>query len=125
MPNKLKLYLVSILGVTRTQNDAGEPKSLYVHMPWITEATDIDAAADQACTEAEKWFPRSGGFVDCDIAIDPMPKEYYERLTYFANLKRLAEDPDPKEKKIYFRCHTGGESEEDEDVMVAYDGPIS
>ena len=125
MSNKLKLYLVSILGVSRTTTDEGEPKSLFVHLPWITEATDIDEAANQACTEAGKWFPRSEGFVDCDISIDPMPQEYYERLTHFANLKRLAENPDPKENKIYFRCDTSSESEEDEDVMVAYDRPAS
>ena len=53
-----------------------------------------------------------------------MPPEYYERLTAFANLKRLAENPDPKEKKIYFRCHTGSDGE-DEDVMVAYDRPVN
>jgi len=41
------------------------------------------------------------------------------------NLKRLAENPDPKETPISFRCHTGGESEEGEDVMVAYDRPVS
>jgi len=125
MSNNLKLYLVSILAIRPTVNDKGEPKSLHVHMPWLTEATDIDDAADQACTEAGKWFPRSAGFVDCDIAVDPMSQEYYERLTAFANLKRLAENPDPKEKKIYFRCYTSSESEEDEDVMVAYDRPVS
>ena len=125
MSNNLKLYLVSILAIRPTVNDKGEPKSLHVHMPWITEATDIDDAADQACTEAGKWFPRSAGFVDCDIAVDPMSQEYYERLTAFANLKRLAGNPGPKEKKIYFRCYTSSESEEDEDVMVAYDRPVS
>ena len=92
-------------------------------MPFIIEATDIDAADDEACTEAEKWFPRSEGFVDCNITVKPLPPEYHERLTKFANLKRLVENPDPKEGMIYFRCHTGSEneSEEDEDVMVAHD----
>ena len=125
MPNKLKLYLVSMLGVRTTHTDNGEPKSLFCHIPFIMEAKDIDAAADEACTEAEKWFPEDEGFVDCNITVKPLPPEYYERLTHFANLKRLAENPDPKEGMIYFRCHTGAESEEDEDVMVAYDRPVS
>ena len=50
--------------------------------------------------------------------------EHYERLTIFANLKRLAENPDPKEGMIYFNCR-GTESEEGEDVMVVYDRPVS
>jgi hypothetical protein len=125
MSNKLKLYLVSMLGVRRTVTDSGEPKSLFSHIPFIIEATDIDAASDEACNEAEKWFPRSGGFVDCDISVKPVPPEYYDRLTKFANLKRLAENPDPKEGLIHFSCHTGGESEEGEDVMVVYDLPPS
>jgi len=125
MPKELKLYIVSILAIRPTTNDKGEPKNLFVHMPWIVEATDIDDAAQQACTEAGKWFPRDGGFIECDIAVDAVPKEYYERLTIFANLKRLAGDPDPREKKIVFRCYTGTESEEGEDVMVAYDRPVS
>jgi hypothetical protein len=125
MSSKLKLYIVSILGVRAIVNDQGEPKSLYVHMPWMVEAKDIDDAADQACTEAGKWFPRHEGFVDCDIAVEAVPKEYYERLTIFANVKRLAEDPDPKEKKIYFRCDTTVEGEEGEGVVVEYDRPAS
>lgn len=125
MPNKLKLYLVSMLGVRSTLTDNGEPKSLYCHIPFMIEAKDLDAAADEACTEAEKWFPRDEGFVDCDISVKPVPPEYYDRLTKFANLKRLAENPDPKEGLIHFRCHTGGESEEGADVMVAYDRPVS
>jgi hypothetical protein len=125
MSKHLKLYIVSILGVRSIVNDKGEPKSLFVHMPWMVEAKNIDDAADQACTEAGKWFPRSEGFVDCDIAVEAVPKEYYERLTIFANVQRLAENPDPKEEKIYFRCDTSSESEEGEDVMVEYDRPVS
>lgn len=124
MPNKLKLYLVSMLGVRGTLTDAGDTKSLFCHIPFIIEATDIDAAADEARTEAEKWFPEDEGFIDCNITVKPLPPEYYERLTKFANLKRLAENPDPKEGMIYFRCH-GSESEEGEDVMIAYDRPVS
>jgi hypothetical protein len=41
------------------------------------------------------------------------------------NLKRLAENLEPKEKPRFFRCHTGGESEEGEDVMIAYDRPAN
>ena len=63
MPNKLKLYLVSMLGVRPAVTDDGEPQSLFCHIPFMIEATDIDAAADEACNEAEKWFPRSRGFV--------------------------------------------------------------
>src|SRR5438128_1572376 len=125
MPNKLKLYLVSMLGVRATVTDDGDPKSLFCHIPFIIEAKDIDAASDEACTEAEKWFPADEGFVDCNITVKPVPPEYYERLKHFANLKRLAENPDPKETMIYFRCHTGGENEDGEDVMVAYDRPVS
>jgi hypothetical protein len=40
-------------------------------------------------------------------------------------LKRLAEAPDPREKPIYFRCHTGGGNEEGEDVLVEFDRPAS
>jgi hypothetical protein len=125
MPIKLKLYLVSMLGISETVTDDGDPKSLFCHIPFIIEAKDIDAAADEACTEAEKWFPADEGFIDCDISVKPLPPEYYERLTKFANLKRLAENSDPKEGLIHFRCHIGSESDEDEDVMVEYDAPVS
>jgi len=54
MSTKLKLYIVSIMAIRRDTNDKGEPKSLFVHMPWMVEARDIDDAAQQACTEAEK-----------------------------------------------------------------------
>ena len=43
MSKKLKLYLVSILGVSRTYKD-DQPKSLYVHLPIMVEAKDIDSA---------------------------------------------------------------------------------
>jgi hypothetical protein len=65
----------------------------------MVEATNIDDAAQQACIEAGKWFPRDGGFIDCDIAVDAVPKEYYERLTIFANLKRPARRSRPKRKE--------------------------
>jgi len=57
MPNKFKLYLVSILDVRATVTDGGDPKDLFCHIPFIIEAKDIDAASDEACTEAGKWFP--------------------------------------------------------------------
>ena len=56
MSTKLKLYIVSILGVKSTYKD-DQPKSLFCHVPIILEAKDINSAADQACTEAQKWFP--------------------------------------------------------------------
>jgi hypothetical protein len=34
----------------------------FCHVPLMVEATDIDSAADQACTEARKWFPAHEGF---------------------------------------------------------------
>ena len=67
--------------------------------------------------------PAQWGVVDCDIAIDPKPKRYYERLTHFANIKRLAENPDPKEKRS--TSATSVACEEHEDVMVAYDRPVN
>src|SRR5260221_12180675 len=124
MSKKLKLYLVSILGVSRTYKD-DQPKSLYVHLPIMVEAKDIDTAADQACTEAEKWFPQHEGFVDCDISITPLSSEYYLRLSQFTNLKRLAEAPDTRYKPITSRCHTGGDNDEEEDVVVEFDRPAS
>jgi len=124
MSQKLKLYIVSILAISPTTNDQGEPKSLYVHMPWIVEATNIEAAGDEACNTAGKWFPQGDGYVDCDIVV--YPPEVYERLTKSVDdLEHFGEDLDLKEKPISFRCYTGGESEEGEDVMIAYDRPVS
>ena len=122
MSNKLKLYIVSILAVRPVTNDKGEPNSLYFHRPWIVEARNLEDAGQQACTEAEKWFPIDRGFTQCDISIDPVPKEYYERLAIFAQLKNMAKEADPKEKGGTVSCYTTMESE---DVLVAFDGPVS
>ena len=114
-----------MLGVRSTQDDNDQPKSLFCHLPLMVEAKDIDSAAEQACTEAQKWFPQSGGFCDCDISIKPLSPEYYLRLSQFAQLKSLAEAPDPREQPIVFRCHTGGADDEGDDVVVELDRPAS
>ena len=38
-------------------------------------------------------------------------------------MKRLAEDPEPFEQPISFRCHTGGADEDD--VVIELDRPAS
>jgi hypothetical protein len=40
MTRKLKLYLVSMLGVRSILTDEGDPKSLFTHIPFIIEAKD-------------------------------------------------------------------------------------
>jgi hypothetical protein len=122
--DELKLYIVSILAISETTDDQGERKRFYTHMPWAVRAADIEAAGDEACNAAGKWFPQTKGYVDCQI--DVHPPEVYERLTKSANLEHFGKDLDLKEKPISFRCYTGGEiSEGDADVVAAYDRPVS
>ena len=124
MSKKLKLYLVSMLGVRTIYRD-DEPRSLFCHVPLLIDATDIDSAAEQACTEARKWFPRHQGFKTTDVSVKPISPEYYLRLSQFANLKRLAEKPDPYEQPLFFRCDTSEADEEGEGVVVEFDRPAS
>jgi hypothetical protein len=124
MSNKLKLYLVSLLGIRSTFED-DKPKSLFCHVPLMVEATDIVSAAEQACTEARKWFPVHEGFKATDVSVKPVSPEYYLRLSQFGKLQRLAETPDPLEQPLVFRCDTSEADEEGEDVVVEFDRPAS
>ena len=124
MSNKLKLYLVSLLGIRSTYED-DKPKSLFCHVPLMVEATDIDSAAKQACSEARKWFPAHEGFKTTDVSVKPVSPEYYLRLSQFAKLQRLAEKPDPFEQPRVFRCDTSEADEEGEGVVIEFDRPAS
>ena len=120
----LKLYIASILGISRTYDDKEQPRSLYVHVPFRVEARDIGRASDEACTEARKWFPREEGFYEVDVSIKPISAEYYKRLSQFAKLERLATTPGPWEQPVVFCCDTS-DPDEAEGIVSELDQPPS
>ena len=105
MSDRTKLYLVSILGISKRPDVPGEkPVSRYVHVPLLVDAECIDDAEDAACVEANKLFPPDLGFQTRHIAVKPIPPEEYIRFLQLANEGKLATNEEPAEQAVHFLC---------------------
>lgn len=120
----MKLYLVSILGLSERADVAGEEKkNRYIHIPSFIEADSIEDAQEEACVLANNLFLKRQGFYRKHITIKPVTEEEYLLLLHYAH-SGLITDNELPEQKVAFLCD---EADIDpEDLMIfEFDKPSS
>lgn len=71
---KIRLYLVSYLGVIEAPDPKDETKKYTVtfHYPELIQSQSIDIARQMACAHAEELWPKEKGWISRSITIDPV-----------------------------------------------------
>ncbi len=107
MSDRQKLYLVSILGISKRTDDPTQPGkevSRYVQVPLLIVETCIDNAEEEACVQANRMFPESLGFKTKHITVQPIEPAAYLHLVQLSQQNLLADSDEPAEQGTYFEC---------------------
>jgi hypothetical protein len=122
MSDRNKLYLVSILGISRRAEDPTQPDKQvgrYIHIPMLIIEQSIDNAEEEACVQANRMFSKELGFVAKHIAVQPMPPEAYLQILQLSHQGLLADSDEPVEQAVYFECSLA-EPDPDDDVIFEF-----
>ncbi len=100
----MKLYLASILGLSKRADLPGEKeKHRYIHIPSLIDAESIDDAEEEACVLANNLFSKRQGFYLKNITIKPITEEEYLLLLRYAHAGLITHDETP-EQAVEFNC---------------------
>jgi hypothetical protein len=114
----MKLYLASILGLSKTADVPGkEEKRFYIHIPSLIEGESIEDAQEEACVLANNLFLKRQGFYLKHITLKPITEEEYLLLLRYAHAG-LITDKELPEQKVYFLCD---EADVDPDDLVIFE----
>src|ERR1700686_3927079 len=100
--DKIRLYLVSLLGVAQDRNNL-----TTFHYAEVFEAQSIDMVRRMACERIHELWPREKGFVSRTVTIDPIQPDPIKRVLQFWQSGLLAKQIDPPEDPIEVNCDTG------------------
>jgi hypothetical protein len=123
LPEQIKLYLASLLGISERPDPAGSEKHRYIHVPLFIDAQSMETAEEEACIEANRLFPKGEGFHLRHIAIRPITEAEYLRLLQFSQLGLLTND-EPPEQGAEFLCSEAGVDPE-ESVIFEFGKPAN
>lgn len=118
MSDRQKLYLASILGISKRADDPtrpGEEVGRYIHVPLLIIEDSIDNAEEEACVQANRMFTKELGFITKHIALQPIPPEAYLHLLQLSHQGLLADSDEPVETPVEFLCSL---EEPDPDVIL-------
>lgn len=107
MSDRQKLYLASILGISKHTDDPtrpGEEVGRYIHVPLLLVEQSIENAEEAACVWANNHFSKDLGFITRHIALQPMPQEAYLHILRLSQQGLLAESAEPVELPVEYMC---------------------
>lgn len=122
MSDRNKLYLVSILGISKRAEDPTQPDKevgRYIHVPLLIVEQSIDNAEEEACVQANRMFHKDYGFITRHIVVQPIPAEAYLRFLQLSHLGMLADSSEPVEQPVEFLCSLE-EPDPDDDVIFEF-----
>jgi len=107
MSDRQRLYIVSILGISKRADDPDQPGKevgRYIHVPLLIIETSLDNASEEACVQANRMFPESLGFKSKNITVQPIEPAAYLHLVRLSQECLLADSDEPVEQGCYFDC---------------------
>jgi hypothetical protein len=123
MSDQVKLYVGSLLGLSKTPDPDGSKKHRYIHVPLFIDAESMEVAEEEACVEANRLFPEGQGFYLKHIAIRPVTEAEYLRLLQLSTLGLLASN-EPHEQGVEFLCSEADIDPEDS-IVFEFDKPAN
>lgn len=123
MPDQIKLYLASLLGISKEPDPDGSEKHRHIHVPLFINAESMEIAEEEACVEANRLFPRAQGFHLRHIAVRPVTEVEYLRLLQLSQLGLLTNN-EPAEQGVEFLCSESDIDPEDS-VIFEFGKPAS
>lgn len=123
--NPLRLYAVSILGVTRFPAPSEPNKELVAHGHYadFIEAQDIDIAAEMACEKAREKMTDQDGWELVHVVVDPISSAFIRQALQLVQMGLLVGD-EPSEQRVERRCG-GSRADEYGRILFAFDKPPS
>lgn len=122
MSDRQKLYIVSILGISKHTDDPTKPGKevgRYIHVPLLIIETSLDNAEEEACVQANRMFPESLGFKTKHITVQPIDPAAYLHLVQLSQQGLLADSDEPVEQGTYFDCSLE-EPNADDNVILEF-----
>lgn len=122
MSDRQKLYIVSILGISKRVDDPTRPGKevcRYIHVPLLIVETSIDNAEEEACVQANRMFSENLGFTTKNITVQPIEPAAYLHLVQLSYQGLLADSDEPVEQGTYFECSLE-EPDPDNDVILEF-----
>lgn len=122
MSDRHKLYLASILGISKHTDDPdqpGEEVGRYIHVPLLIFEQSIENAEEAACVWANRNFSKDLGFITRHIAVQAVPPEAYLQFLQLSQQGLLAESGEPAEQPVYFLCSLE-EPNADDNVILEF-----
>ncbi len=123
MPDQIKLYLASLLGISQRPDPDGSGKHRYIHVPLFIDAESMEVAEGEACVEANRLFPTAQGFHLRHITVRPVTDVEYLRLLQLSQ-QGLLTNNEPGEQGVEFLCSESDVDPED-DVIFEFGKPAS
>jgi hypothetical protein len=106
MSDRIKLYIVSILGIAVEDDpsDSDKPQGRYIHVPLLLEGKSIEDVEEDACIQANRLFSEAHGYKTRHIMVKQRPPEGYLRLLQLSHLGLRAASDEPVEQVVEFMC---------------------
>lgn len=120
----MKLYLASILGLSKRADSPGEEKKhRYIHIPSLIEGESIEDAEEEACVLANNLFLKRQGFYLKHITLKPITEAEYLLLLRYAHSGLITNNELP-EQGVEFNCDEADIDPEDL-TIIEFDKPSS
>lgn len=122
--NPLRLYIVSILGVTRLPAPGEPDKEMVAHAHYadLIEAQSIEIAGEMVCERLKAEMPQKDWEL-VDVVVDPVSTAFIRQSLAFHQQGFLVGD-EPSEKRIEVRC-SGSRADQYGRILFALDKPPS
>jgi hypothetical protein len=123
MSDHVKLYVASLLGLSKNPDPDSSKKHLYIHVPVFIAAESMEIAEEEACIEANRLFSKAEGFHLRHITIRPITEAECIRLLQFSQSGLLTNN-EPPEQGAEFLCSESDLDPEDS-MIFEFDKPAN
>lgn len=100
--DKLRIYLVSMLGIidAESADDPDKKLSIYYHSPVFIEAQSLNMAVEVAKGRVNELWPKSDGWKLRSVAVEPVSPKSIELMLGYWQTGLMAREADPQEQGI-------------------------
>ncbi len=123
MSDQVKLYIASLLGISKQPDPEGSEKHRYIHVPLFIDAESMEVAEEEACVEANRLFSKGQGFYLRHIAIRPVTEAECIRLLQLSQMG-LFTNNEPAEQGAEFLC-SESEIDPEDSIVFEFDKPAN
>jgi len=104
--DKIKLYLVSLLGLIEAPSPTDPTKkyAVHVHHPEVIEAPSLEIAKHLACQKLNELYPSTKGWLSRTGTIDVIPSKTIAQIAQYWQAGFLANNALEIPKPVEFKC---------------------